>query len=944
MRIKPVLLLFLFASAHTLLGQSGANPPSVSWRQVQTPHFRVLFPAALSREARQVANTLQHLHQPLSASLGRPPRRISLVLQNQGVVSNGFVTLSPRRSEFFTTPPQDYNLLGTNNWLDLLALHEFRHIVQYEKAYQSRIRLGLVLFGQNGVAALSHAAVPNWFWEGDAVAMETAYSSSGRGRIPDFDLLLRSTLLERGPYSYNKQHLGSFKDKVPNHYVTGYHLVSHVRRHHPADVWSQVTQKAFDHFYVPFTFSRSLRQVTGKRLNATWRSTVQELDSLWRDQAGRLPTTPATVLPQRKNDTYTDYLYPQPLADGSVVALKTGLSHIPVFVRLSADGSREQKLFTPGILGDSPMLSVAANKIVWSEVEADLRWEPRNYAVIKTYDLETGRHQVLQRKTRLHSPALSPDGKTIAAIESDTANTVSLVLVDAGSGKELRRFASPGNDWLSMPRWAPDGRQVLLLRTRRKERSITLVEVAGGHFTDLLPFTGENIAHPVMAGGKVYYNSPYNGIENIYALDLASGQRYQVASRRYAGINPALTPGGDTLFFNDFSAQGYNVARMANKPAQWVPLGQVPVHPVAYYAPLVEQEGQPEILDQVPDTLLPERRYRPGQHLFRVHSWLPVLAQGNNSVSLELQSQDILSTMTSWLGYTRNLSENTGRVQAGLRYQGWFPVLQLEGGYGSRVTGAGDTTNHWQEKSLSAGASLPLNLTNSRFAEYLTLSADAGLTSISGYADRTALDEQANGLLQHLRYQASYRRSQLRSHRDLAPRFSQSALLHLVHTPFGGDYRSRLLAANLRLAFPGLWRHHALQTWGNFQDQNLENYMFSSPLRFPRGYRYPVHDRFHSFTLQYAFPIWYPDLALGPLLYFQRLKGNLFYDDGQTTLRNRVTQVQHRQTYRSVGLELSTDFNVMRLGGVVLDAGVRFSYLIPTRKPVVELMVANLGF
>jgi hypothetical protein len=360
---------------------------------------------------------------------------------------------------------------------------------------------------------------------------------------------------------------------------------------------------------------------------------------------------------------------------------------------------------------------------------------------------------------------------------------------------------------------------------------------------------------------------------------------------------------------------------------------------------LVEQEGSPDILAQVPQTELPVTRYRPGQHLFQVHSWMPALDPGNNSVSLALLSQDILSTMVSSVAYTRNLSESSGRITAGLSYQGWYPILSLEGGIGNRVTGTDVTARHWQEKSLTAGLSLPLNFTNSRYAEYLTVSADAGVTSISDYSRPTRpIDDQGNGVLRRLQYQVSYRHALLRSHRDLASRFAQSALLHLSHTPFGGDYRSRLLAANVRLVFPGLLRHHSLQTWVNFQDQNLGNYMFSSPLRFPRGYGYPVHDRYHSFSLQYAFPIWYPDLALGPFLYFQRLKGNVFYDDGQSTFRDRNTLQQRVHEYRSVGLELTTNFNVMRLSGVVLDAGVRVSYLITPGKPAVELVLADLSF
>jgi hypothetical protein len=85
-------------------------------------------------------------------------------------------------------------------------------------------------------------------------------------------------------------------------------------------------------------------------------------------------------------------------------------------------------------------------------------------------------------------------------------------------------------------------------------------------------------------------------------------------------------------------------------------------------------------------------------------------------------------------------------------------------------------------------------------------------------------------------------------------------------------------------------------------------------------------------------PLWYPDLALGPFFYFQRLKGSIFYDYGQSKYQNQTTP------YQSVGLELSTDFNFMRLNTVLLDMGVRFSYLPKTNKPVVEFIVGELGF
>ncbi|WP_026462366.1 hypothetical protein [Adhaeribacter aquaticus] len=934
MRIK-ISLLFLFAIAQTASAQLETNPASIQFNQINTPHFKMVFPKGLEHEGQRMANTLQYIHAPLATSLGPAPHKIPVLLQNQGTVSNGFVALSPRRSEFYTTSPQNYNLLGTNNWLNLLALHEYRHIVQYEKAYHSRAKWAYYPFGQNGLAAVSNMAVPNWFWEGDAVATETAYSSGGRGRIPDFNLLFRTNLLERGAFSYNKQHLGSFRDNVPNHYVTGYHMVTHVRRKHEGDVWGNIMQGALDNFYIPFTFSRAMRQQTGKRLIATYRSMVREVDSLWRQQADALTITPAKVLTKRKNNTYTDYLYPQPLADGSTVALKTGLSHIPVFVWISANGEQEKKLFTPGFMNNGPRLSVAQNKIVWTETEYDPRWGTRNYTVVKTFDIATKRHKVLTHQTRFSSAAFSADAKRIAVIEVSTANTNALVILDGSTGQEIKRIPSPENDFLAMPYWAPDGKSIVVLRNHENKRTISEINIETGAFNDLLPYTIENIGHPVIAGKFLLFNAPYNGIESTFALNTQTKKQYQVISRRYAGINAVVNPDAKTIVFNDFSAQGYNIARMLYDPDSWVPIEQVPTHKIEYFQPLLEQENNSNILANVPQETYPVEKYRRLSHAFNPHSWLPTVTQDLNEVSLAVQSQDILSTTVSNIGYAQNISERTGYAFAGVRYLGWYPVIRLTGSAGSRAAQDARSAYQWQEKSISTGLALPLNLTNSKYRESLNLATNLEVTKVTDYSRNIRrVTEQANGVLRSVNYQVTYQHSLRQNRRDLVGRYAQQAQVYYTHTPLGGNYHSNLFAASGRAYFPGFIRHHSFQLWGNYQKQDASFYAFSSPIRFPRGYRYQIHDNFYSFTTQYRFPILYPDLALGPILYFQRLKGNVFYDYG----KGGSTR------YQSVGVELSTDFNFMRLGGVLLDAGVRVSYLPQTNKPVVELIIANLGF
>jgi hypothetical protein len=75
-----------------------------------------------------------------------------------------------------------------------------------------------ILFGENGQALANAAAVPDWFFEGDAVYNETLLSEQGRGRLPLFLNGYKALYLQQKHYSYMKLRNGSYKNYVPNHF------------------------------------------------------------------------------------------------------------------------------------------------------------------------------------------------------------------------------------------------------------------------------------------------------------------------------------------------------------------------------------------------------------------------------------------------------------------------------------------------------------------------------------------------------------------------------------------------------------------------------------------------------------------------------------------------------------------------------------------------------
>ncbi len=965
---------FIFGFALWLAGGLGAraqeavvplqqNPPEVRWQQINTPQFRVIFPVGYQAQAQRTARSLQMALQPpkmgfmppVAQSLGKLPRRISVLLQNRTTISNGFVTLTPRRSEFFTMPPQDYNFLGTNHWLDLLTIHEMRHVVQLDKSRTGLTRAAYWLFGNNMQAALGFLAIPNWFWEGDAVGIETALTPSGRGRIPHFDVLYRSTLLERGGFGYHKAMLGSFRDQVPNHYVLGYLLTTHLKRRYGNQIFDPVARRAWGRSLVPFTFTSALKKHTGRYVRRAYADMNQELDSLWQAQLAGLPLTEAARLNQRPakmapgfwgQRPFTSYEFPQPLPGGGVVVLRTGLAQVPQWVRLDSTG-RETVLHTPGPLPETAMLSAAAGRLVWVEYAFDPRWQMRNYQVIKILEIETRQVRTLTRRSRYVAAALSPDGRTVATIEATEADRYALVLLDAETGAVRQTLPNPDNDFLAMPRFAPDGQHLAVLRMRPGAgKTIAWVHLATGQSRDLLPFGHENLGHPVPYGRYVFYNSPYNGIDQIYALDTATQQRWQVVARRYGAYNPAPSLDGSTLYFNDFTVQGHDVCATPLRPEQWLPLAQVPDRQVHYYAPLAAAEGQPNLLAQLPDTTYAVRPYRKSAGLLNIYSWSPFANPSSpTNLQLAVYSQNLIGTASTTLGLDVDAAERTGSLFGTVSYQAFYPIIDVSVRASNRSANELVTNNNqtrtnrytWRETVASVGLRIPWVLTNSRFSRSASVATGFSLRQVGDYQDN--VQRFSSGNLYSLGYSAGYSLAYRRAPRDLVGRWAWSGALRLVHTPFGGDFEGQIFSAETRTWVPGLLRHHALGFRGAFQREAAVNYRFNNGIQFPRGYLYTPHFQLYTASVDYLAPLCYPDLVIGPLVNVQRLKTRLFADFGQGYSPGNPVRL-----YQALGVDLTFDLKLFRLPDLTFDLGVRYLHFPLTGGSQFELVLGQIGF
>ncbi len=565
------------------------HPFNLKWKKINTAHFEVVFPENITDEGKRTANMLEFLYEPVSLSLNAKPKPLTVFLFNQTTTSNGFVTLAPSYSAWFTTPPPDAGLAGSNEWLQTLSVHEFRHVAQNKKENQRFTRFMNIMLGQAGRQAGS-VFMPIWFSEGDAVGIETVLTKGGRGRNPAFERGMRTILLSEEKYSYSKAYLGSYKDYTPNHYPLGYFMTTHVRRTHGYNVWSDVLDRYTGYSFWPFAFSRSMKKTTGLNTQKTYDSTMSELNERWGGQTKNTKFDEPNILSPQAKKVWTNYYNPSFLDDSRIVVRKHGFDLPPTITIIGENGEDEIVQ-----ISDYKYISAGGQKVAWNTKTPDARWDYRNYSDIMIYDFETKAKKRLTKKQRFSSPSLSPDGKRIATIEFTTVSECSLLILDVENGDIQIKKTAEKNAILRRPAWSATGDKIVYTSTGISGISLIVFDIMKNEFRTLINNTFEIIGDAVFYKDYVLYNSTFSGIENIHAININTLERYQITTSKFGASNAKVSPDEEFMIFQDYNLKGFDVAQMHLNPPDWQKTTNQKYFESNYYKPLIEQEKRDAI-------------------------------------------------------------------------------------------------------------------------------------------------------------------------------------------------------------------------------------------------------------------------------------------------------------------------------------------------------------
>ena len=945
-----LLILFCVNAQYYVVGQ---DPASTRWKQINTDHFRLVYPESFEKKAQYTANLLESAYPKVSRTLGNEPKKIPVLFHTQDVTANAFSVWAPRRMEFYTCAPQN---TYAQNWLEQLVIHEFRHTVQMDKVNQGFTKALSYILGEQGTAAVVGIYVPLWLMEGDAVCTETGLSYSGRGRIPGFEMELRAQLLEKGGYKYDKAVYGSFRDYVTDHYVLGYQIAAYARKQYGADVWNKTLNSVAKYPFSVIPFDMGLKKTTGLKKIGLFNRTLAVTDSLWRQQSQLTSYTPYHKVLTDPHSTYARYKYPHYLNDSMILAERTTLDDISRFVMIKREGG-EKVVFTPGLYA-SEVISVASNPanyseliqnkpgtftaenlstnkglVVWTEKSNDIRWLNRSYSVIKILDLASGHTRQLTHRSRLFAPNISRDGTQIVAIKMSENNQSSMVLISSETGEEIRTLISSEFELYLNPTWSDDGQKIVFMVLGQQGKSICMINTVNKQSQVILPPTFTEISNPILVRNWVFFNGAFSGIENIYAMDTLMPAVYQVTSSAFGSFNGSPSPDFSRMVYSNYTANGYELAETELNPESWKPLNNITNTFSGPFQAIVDQEKG--IVDSLTagNKLFESRKYNKLTHLINLHSWAPAYIDYNGTEykpGVSFMSQNLLSTAIATLGYAYDMNEQTGRFHADVSYLGWYPVMDLKVSTGLRASVDSASRRYtWNENTVEFNTYVPLRFNHGKY--FSGLQPQVGINSIqithNASTDKNLIEGSVRSLSYRI-YAYNYIKS---NNKDMGPRWGQTLDLNFRHTPFGDNNLGTIRSLETMLYFPGFARHHSLRIYGGWQQRVNGDYTYATLVNYPRGYFNRADEKLQSFQFNYKLPLLYPDLSIGPVVYIKRLKANFFFDYAQGK------NGPHSLDMRSLGTELTADMHVMRLL-LPIDMGARFAYRPDNKSVAVEFL------
>lgn len=694
------LLLACLFPARAQFYLVGDDPGHLRWYSVESAHYQIIYPAGTDSLARNYARALEQFRVPLGRSLGGMTpgdgqrRKLPVLLHAYYPYSNGSVGWAPSRMDLYTHP--DAYVADPIPWHLQLAAHEPRHQAQIQ-------------FGQRGVLPWITGQI--WapvYWqlyleqglgEGDAVVAETGLASGTRARTADF-LSYYRVALDQGKYkSWDRWRYGSFKHYTPDHYALGYVTLAGARTLYDSPL---LVRESLDlawkkpWYFAPYNTRKVISQHAGKPFKKAFKDIQESFNEVWQAEAeARAPFLEAR--PVTRDEAYAnEYISPQ-WTEYGILALRKSYRRPAELVLIRQGRVRRLRSFASNT--SSLYYNARWNRLFWSETRSHPRWGLDGSSVVCYYDMNYNRVHQLTRGTCYYSPQPTPDGERLAVMELPVQGGSFLVVLDASTGKVLRRVSLPAGVQGTEQAWL--GEDIYVSGISQEGFGLYRLSPEG-KWSCVLAASAQKMTNLRSVEDALEWVSDRSGVNELYRWNPADGRLQQLTSYRYGATG--FTRGDGMLYGITQTLEGKQLFCTPENSLQprEVSFADVATHPIedALTAQELALGAAPDLSADVP--LSQPKRYSKLAHALRLHSWLPLYvnydAVKSNSMDLSYETaslglsaffQNTLGTFSGMIGWAIHPDPDAPSVWRNalhlkMTYSGLYPVFEASLDLGDR--------------------------------------------------------------------------------------------------------------------------------------------------------------------------------------------------------------------------------------------------------------------
>jgi hypothetical protein len=585
--LLAILIAFVLVIA-TPRTAGAVSDPSLEWKTLETPHFRITYHSGLEEVAQHVASVCEGIYEPLRGAVGwTPGPRTEIALADVSESANGSAGALPYNAiRLLVTAPEDMSPLGdVDDWYLELVTHEYTHILHTDHIRGLPAIVNAVL----GKTLAPNQVQPRWILEGLGVYHESARTSAGRLRNSQWDMFMRTDVL--GDNVATLDQLSNVVRRWPQgnlYYLYGSYFTQWIAKTYGEQALRDMADD-YGKQIVPWGFNRSIRRATGKTYIEMYPEWIASMKKRYADQAalvrsagiregvrlthnGQVARYPrwipnnawaehaGGILYFREDQHIRPGLWALPVKRderGAVVAAKQSEKHAEHIARMNGESVAS---FTPDggvVFGAQEFYK---NVFLFGDLEEMAPGKKSSFG------LPDGGRTRLTHGLRAADPSVSPDGRRVV-FTINRYGTRSLHIADRLSDgiDGMRPLVSAGfMEQAFTPRWSPDGTHVAYSVWKRGGfRDIRYVDVRDGTWRDITNDRAVDGAPSFSADGRyLYFHSDRTGITNVYAWEVGTDRFLQVTNVLAGAYMPEPSPDGKTLAYVGYTTAGFDLFAM----------------------------------------------------------------------------------------------------------------------------------------------------------------------------------------------------------------------------------------------------------------------------------------------------------------------------------------------------------------------------------------------